>query len=222
MIRVLVVDPHPVVREGVRQAVAGAGDITVVAEAESDEGLLTALRTTPVDVVVLELGTLAGGPLSGIRRIKAAQPAARVLVLTVYREEELALRVLGNGADGCLTKSRTPRELVTAIRQVASGKRYVSARLVRRLAGRLRGREHEMPHERLTDREFEVLCLLARGARLVSIAQTLGISPKTVSAYRARVLRKLGVRTGAELLRYAIEHWLVPGARSGSLRNHNT
>lgn len=212
MIRLIIADDHPVVREGIRRILSQAPDMAVVAEAENTDTLLGMLAQTPADVVLLDIGMPGRGFLPTLRQIKAAYPATRVVVLSVYPEEQYATRAFANGASGYLTKDRSPDQLIDAIRRAQQGGRYVSPELAERLVGQLvdqwKSARAGPPHTQLSEREYEVLCLLGQGHRIVAIAQRLNLSPKTVSTYRSRLLRKLGLHTNADLVRYALEHGL--------------
>lgn len=209
MIRLAIADDHAVVRRGMRQIVAEAGDIEVVGEA-ADYGELSALlRRQGCDVLLLDIAMPGKGGIEILKSLRAQHPRLRVLVLSMYPEELYALRALRAGAAGYLNKSSAPEKLLEAIRQVAGGRRFITPRLAEALAERLAEPAERPLHEALSDREFQVLRLLAAGRRLSEVAAELALSPKTVSVYRARVLEKLRVRTTAELARYAVEHRLI-------------
>jgi DNA-binding NarL/FixJ family response regulator len=208
VIRLIIADDHPVVREGIRRILSQAPDMTVIAEAENTDTLLSLLAGTPADVVLLDIGMPGAGFLPTLRQIKETHPSTRVVVLSVYPEEQYATRAFANGASGYLTKDRSPDQLIDAIRRVQQGGRYVSPELADRLVGQLESARAGPPHTRLSEREYEVLCLLGQGHRIVTIAQRLNLSSKTVSTYRSRVLSKLGLHTNADLVRYVLEHGL--------------
>jgi two-component system invasion response regulator UvrY len=208
MIRVILADDHGVVREGIKRLLEERNGITVVAEAGSGAELLAELRRTPTDVIVLDIAMPGPGIVETLRQVKALQPRARALVLTAHPESDYAVRVLRAGAAGYLTKDRSLDQLLEAIRRVYRGGMYVSPALGEALAARLGG-EREEPHGTLSDREFEVLKGLAGGDTLKAIAARMTVSPKTITTYRARILQKLGLRSNAELVRYAIEHGLM-------------
>lgn len=206
MIRIIVADDHPVVREGLKRLVEEHRDMEVVAEAESGEEVLAAARRVESDLVLLDVSMPGPGVLELIRRLREEQPKLRVLVLSVHPEEQYAVRTLRAGAVGYLMKDRTPEELAGAIRLVHQGGRYVSSSLAERLAFGLEPSSEVPRHENLSDREFEVLCLLASGLTMKEIAARLDLSPKTISTYRARILEKMELRTTADLIRYAIKN----------------
>lgn len=209
MIRVLVVDDHAVVREGLKRILAEAGDITVVGEAVSEEQALHEAGKHNCDVVVTDITLPGRGGLELLKDLKRNHPRVPVLILSVHAEEQFALRALKAGAAGYLTKETAPDELVLAIRKVAKGGRYVSTAVAEQLASRL-GPDPELPpHQRLSDREFQVLTMIAQGKTLRGTADELSLSIKTVSTYRVRLLEKLGLSSTAEIIAYAIRNRLA-------------
>ena len=203
MIRLVIADDHPLIRAGFRQLASGDATIEVVGEAADAAGLLKVLATTRADVVAVDVGMPGPGFQTLIHRIRTDFPAVRVLVVSMYPEGELALRALQAGAVGYVTKTHAEAELLAAVRKVARGGRYVTPSLAEWLAERLANGLDGA--EELSDRERDVLRLLAEGKSYKEIAATLSISAKTISTYRARLLTKLGVRTTAELIRYALQ-----------------
>lgn len=209
MIRVCIVDDHPVVRCGLRQILSDAKDIAVVDEAETGEEMMMKSRGgRRWDVVTLDLSMPGQGGLETLRQIKADLPRLPVLVLTGYSEERYALRALRLGAAGYLTKDSAPAKLVEAVRTVASGARYVTPALADFLAADVSKREG-LPHESLSNREHQVFLFIAQGRSVTEIARKLGLSVKTVSTNRARLLQKMGMGNNAEVVYYAIKHDLV-------------
>lgn len=205
MIKLLLADDHPVVREGLRRVVADSPDMVVVGEAATSDQLLAQVDPLGPDVVLLDISMPGPGLFLVLRALRDRRPAIRTLVLSVHPEGQYAVRALKAGAAGYLTKDQAPHELLVAIRRVHGGGRYVSPALEDQLAhGRQAGVE-SAPHEQLSDREFEVLRLLGAGSRVGDIAARLSLSPKTVSTYRARILAKLKVKSTAALIRYAVE-----------------
>ena len=209
MIKVLVADDHPVVREGLKQILAAAQDIEVAAEAEDGHELLEKVREQSFDVVVMDITMPGLMGLDALKQLKSEHPQLPILILSVHPEEQYALRVLRAGASGYLTKGSAPDSLIGAIRKVHRGGNYVSPALAERLADELRGDITKMPHETLSDREYQVMCLIASGKTVTEIADQLALSVKTVSTYRSRILEKMKMKTNAELTHYAIEHKLV-------------
>lgn len=210
MIRVLIGDDHPVVREGLKRILGGAPDMTVVADVATSEEVLRRSAGGDVDVVLLDIGMPGPGFLETLHRLSAGGPP--VLVLSVHPEDQYAVRAFKAGAAGYLTKDHAPAELLTAVRRVSGGGRYVTPTIAEKLAAVLKPGATARPHEALSEREFQVLLALAAGTGANVIASELGVSPKTVSTYRSRVLSKLGLRSNVELVRYALQHRLIPGA----------
>ena len=209
MIRVLVADDHAVVRKGLRQILAETGDIVVGGEAATAPEVLSQVKAHRWDVIVLDISLPGGNGIELLGDIRRERPEARVLILTVYSEEQYAVRAIKAGAAGFLTKESAPDRLIDAVRKIASGGRYVTAELAETLASLLAGEGVGSPHDRLSDREFEILKLLASGKTVSQIADYLSLSVKTISTHRTRMLKKMGMKTNAELTHYAIKSGLV-------------
>lgn len=209
MIRLFIADDHPIVRAGLKGIVADEGDINVVGETSTGVGLSQLLRKTPTDVLLLDVSMPGPGLVPLLDELREIHPTIAVLVLSVHPEEQYATRALRAGARGYLTKDHSPDQLVSAVRKVFAGGRYVSATLAERLAAELSNDVKGLPHERLSDREFEVLCLLGSGRTVTEIANTLSLSVKTVSTYRVRLLEKLPATSNADLVRYVVAHGLM-------------
>jgi len=207
VVRVIIADDHPLMREGIKRVVSGAGGMEVVAEAGDGDRLLAAVADVSADVVLLDISMPGMGCLEILRRLRAEHARLGVVVLTAHAEEGYAVRMLRAGASAFLTKGCPPAELTEAIRRAAEGRRYVSASTAEKLADALGG-DAAAPHAALSDREFEVLRLMAKGLGVKQIAARLGISPKTVGTYRSRIREKLGVRSFTEALRYALREGL--------------
>ncbi len=207
MIRVLMADDHPIVRQGLRRILTEKLQSPVsVGEARDGREALELAGRQRWDLVVLDVTMPRGGGLEVLRELKHSQPRLPVLVLSIHPEDQYATRVLRAGAAGYLTKESAPEELVKAIQKVLAGGRYVSPSLAERLVDALEDPEPgRPPHERLTDRELEVMRLLVSGRTVTEIARDLSRSVKTVSTQRARILSKMGMRTNVELARYAVE-----------------
>jgi DNA-binding NarL/FixJ family response regulator len=210
VIRVLVADDHAVVRHGLKQILSEEPDILEVGEAGSVAEALRMGREAEWDVVILDITMPDGSGLDILRELKHQKPQLPVLVLSVHSEDQYALRVLRSGAAGYLTKECAPQELVQAVRRVVAGGKYVGLDLAERLAEVLAGDRDAQAHEQLSDREFQVLCLIGSGKSAGEIAQELSLSPKTVSTYRRRVLDKMHMNSNVELTRYVLEHQLIP------------
>jgi len=210
MIRVLIADDHAILRHGLKQVICEAGDMEVSAEAESGLQTIKLAREKPFDVIVLDVNMPDRNGIDTLKQLKREQPKIAVLMLSMHPEEHYALRALKAGASGYLNKQSAPAQLVKAIRQVASGHRYVSPALAEELADSFAGDTPErLPHETLSDREFETLRLIASGKKLSAIAEELSLSAKTVSVYRARLLEKMRLKNNTELTHYALKNHLV-------------
>jgi DNA-binding NarL/FixJ family response regulator len=209
MIRVLIADDHAVVREGLKQIVSETPDLTGAGEAGNGHEVLEFVRKHECDLVLLDLAMPGKDGLDTLRELKALKPNLPVLVLSVYPEEQYAVRLLRAGASGYLTKESAPEELVAAIRKVSKGGRYVSEALGEQLAFLLGSATDRPPHEMLSDREFHVMIMLASGKTASEVADALCLSVKTVSTYRARALQKMHMKNNAEFSFYAVKHGLL-------------
>ena len=209
MIRILVVDDHPIVRAGLRRIAEDDRGITVTAEATSGEDALAALRQNVADVVLLDV-SMPGSPFTEtLRRLREDHPTVRILVLSAHPEDQWAVRALRGGASGYLTKDHSPEQLLDAIRRVHRGGRYVSPTLAERLAAQLGQDFVGAPHGLQSDREFVVLRGWGAGRTVKEVASALDLSPKTVSTYRARLMEKMQFAANADLVRYSAEHGLI-------------
>jgi two-component system invasion response regulator UvrY len=209
MIKVLIADDHPIVRQGLRQILAGIPDMAVAGEAVNAQETLDQVRAGGWDVLVLDITMPDRSGFDILKELKHEQPDLPVLVLSIHAEEQFAVRLLKAGASGYLTKENAPDELVKAIRKVVDGGKYISQNLAESLAFSLDVTSDRPRHETLSDREFQVMQLMASGKTLTEIAEELSLSPKTVSTYRTRLLEKMNLKTNAEIVRYAIENGLV-------------
>jgi two-component system, NarL family, invasion response regulator UvrY len=209
MIRVVIADDHPLVRAGLRQVLADEPEIEVVGEAADGDETVAVLRATEPDVVLLDI-TMPGAPFPGLLRLlRSAFPRVEVLIVTMHGEDQFAVRALKEGAAGYLTKQQPPQDVINAIKQIAGGGRYLTAAVAERAAAALDGNVTRLPHERVSRREYEVLCMIGLGKSVKQIATELGVSPKTVSTHRARLLRKMHLKTSAELIRYVLQYGLT-------------
>ncbi len=208
-IRLVIADDHPVVREGLKYLVSQNRDMVLVGEADDAGSTLEVCRTTAVDVLLLDVSMPGMAVVDLIRALRSATRSPRILVLSIHPERHYARRVLKAGADGYLTKNHSPTALVDAIRQVHSGRKYVTPTVAQELAVSLSEGTALAPHESLSNREYEVLRRLGAGARVSDIAQDLALSPKTVRTYRSRILAKMSLRSTAELIFYAVQNGLV-------------
>ncbi|PKN69916.1 MAG: DNA-binding response regulator [Chloroflexi bacterium HGW-Chloroflexi-5] len=208
MIKVLIVDDHPVVRRGLKQIIEDEPDMEVAGEAKNAVECFALVRRTPCTIVVLDITLPDRNGFDVLKQLKSEHPALPVLILSVHPEDQYGLRFIKAGAAGYLMKEGAPEELVVAIRKVHAGCKYVSASLAERLVSRL-GALDKPPHENLSDREFQILCMIAAGKSLKGIADKLCISEKTVSTYRRRILEKMKMSTNSDLIHYALENHLV-------------
>jgi DNA-binding NarL/FixJ family response regulator len=209
MIRVILCDDHAVVRRGIRDTLSEAVDIQVVAEASNYAEVREALRSHPCDVLVLDLNLPGRGGLEVLASLKESESRARVLIVSMFPEDQYAIRCLRAGAQGYLNKAGNPAEMVEAVRVIAQGRKYVTAEVSQMLVDNLSTPANESLHASLSERELQTLLKIASGKRLSDIAEDLMLSPKTVSVYRSRVLEKLKLGNNAELTVYAIRNGLV-------------
>jgi len=209
MLKVLVIDDFPLFRRGVRDLVIEGFHGVKIGEAGNAHEMLELLRLKPWDVAVMDISMPGMNGLEALKQVKQEFPDLPVLILSMYPEEQYAIRTIKAGADGYLTKSSAPEELVKAIKKVHEGGKYVSAELGEALAFTTRLGAEKQPHELLSDREYEVLCLIGSGKTVGEIAVATNLSVTTISTYRARILEKMRMKTNAELVRYAIQQGLV-------------
>jgi two-component system, NarL family, invasion response regulator UvrY len=213
---ILVIDDHPVVRQGIRQILESEEGWRVTAEAPGILEALPFLRGGKFDVLVLDINLPGSNGLEALADVQREAPELPVLIFSIHSEEHLAMRALKNGARGFLNKEHAPEELVRAVRRLAAGGSYVSPRLAEWLALEVSGRRQSLPHESLSDREYQVMCLIASGKTVSQIAEVLHRSPNTISTYRARIFAKMGARNNAELTLYAINNRLIASPPGGS------
>jgi len=207
--KVLIADDHAVVRRGLKQILSEERDVTVVGEAKNGHEALEMSRRLEWDVAVVDYAMPGRSGVELLKEIKRHHPKRPVLVLSMYPEEWHAVQVLRAGGAGYLSKETATEELMTAIRKGAKGGRYVSAGLAEKLASGLAPDRARAPHETLSDREYRVLWLLASGKPISQIALEMFLSPSTISTYRTRILRKLGLANNAQLVQYAVQHQLI-------------
>jgi DNA-binding NarL/FixJ family response regulator len=209
MIKILIADDHGIIRKGIKQILSRTSDIEVTAEASTGQEALEKIWTGHFDLVILDISLPGRNGLEILKQIKSQKPKLPVLILSMYPEEQYAVRVLRAGASGYLTKESDKNELVEAIRRIADGKKYITPSLAEKLASELEPSNDKALHERLSDREYHILCLIAKGKSSNEIAEELALSVKTVSTHRARVLEKMGMKSNAELTYYAVQSKLV-------------
>ena len=209
MIKILVADDHPIVRQGLKQILSEYPDMTVADEAANGKEVLSKIGKKDFDIVLLDISMPDRNGLDILKELKAKKPKLPVLVLSIYPEDQYAVRVLKLGAAGYLTKESVPEELIAAIRKVARGRKYVSNYLAEKLATDLEINTDKPPHENLSDREYQVMFMIASGKRLKEISEELSLSIKTISTYRTRIMDKMKMRNNADLIRYALQNSLV-------------
>ena len=207
--KILIADDHTIIREGLKQIISETPDMTVADEAIDGHEVLNKALKHDYDVVILDITMPGINGLDVLKQIKAQKPKLPILVLSVHPEEQYAVRTLKAGASGYLTKESAPDELIAAIRKVSVGKKYVSSSLAEKLALELEIDIEKPPHETLSDREYQVMCMITSGRTVKDIAEELFLSEKTISTYRTRILEKMKMKSNIELTHYAIKHGLV-------------
>jgi two-component system invasion response regulator UvrY len=209
MINILVVDDHALIRKGMKQILNDTEDIRVTGEAENGMQAIKMALGNTYDLVLLDISMPDKHGIDVLKQLKLNKPQLPVLILSMHEESQYALRSMKAGAAGYLSKQSAPTQLVTAIRQVACGKKYISNELAEELANGLSQGYQELLHQTLSNREYQTLCLMASGKSLSEMAETMSLSAKTVSVYRARLLEKMKLKNNAEAVRYAIENHLI-------------
>lgn len=210
MIRIVLADDHAIVREGLKRIVGDVAEFEVAGEAADGTEVMKAVRELEFDVLVLDLSMPGRSGMELIKLVKAEKPRIRVLVLSMHQEMQYAVRAIKSGASGYLTKESAPAQLEAAIRKIAGGGAYISAEVAEQLAlGAMPGASEALPHESLSDREFQVFRMLVAGDAVSDIAGKLNLSVKTVSTHKANLLQKLGLANQTELVRYALKHGLA-------------
>jgi len=209
MIRILIADDHRIVREGLKQILAETPDMMVVDEASNGQEVLGRVWENDYDVVLLDISMPGRSGLDILKQLKNERPKLAVLVLSMYSEEQYAIRALRAGASGYMTKESAPDELIEAIRKVSTGRKYISTTVAEKLAVSLEANDERPAHESLSDREYQVMCMIASGKTIKTIADELSLSVKTVSTYRTRILEKMRMKNNAELTHYSIQNRLV-------------
>ncbi|WP_292966157.1 response regulator transcription factor [Nitrosomonas sp.] len=205
----MITDDHAIVRQGLKQILSETGDISVTGEAENGFQAVRIVRQHAFDVMLLDISLPDRNGIEVLKQIRKEKPELAVLMLSMHNENEFAIRALKAGAAGYLNKQSAPAQLVTAIRQVASGQKYITPALAMELANAITTGTDQPLHASLSDREYQTLCLIAAGRGLTEISEEMCLSPKTVSVYRSRLLEKLKLTNNSELIRYALMHHLV-------------
>jgi DNA-binding NarL/FixJ family response regulator len=209
MIDVLIADDHVIVRKGLLQVLASEKGIRVTGEAGNGQDALDMIRKNSYSVVILDISLPGKSGLEVLKQIKGEYPNLPVLILSMYPEDHYAVRTLKAGGAGYVTKENADTELAKAIRHAAEGKKYITPSLAEKLAEEMSPGSLKLPHERLTDREFNILCLIARGRSSAQIADELALSVKTIATHRSKLLDKMGLKSNSELTYYAAQHRLV-------------
>lgn len=209
MIRILITDDHAIVRQGLKQILSAMPDLTVAGEAGDGHEALACIRAEHFDVALVDVSMPGMSGIELVKRIKAERPKLPVLVLSMHKEQQFALRALKAGAAGYLTKESAPELLVQAIRKVAGGGRFITPQLAEQLAASVDPFAERAANNTLSDREYQVLRMIVAGKSLSDIAGELSLSVKTVSTHKTRIMKKLGVQTNIELLQYALTHGLT-------------
>ena len=209
MIRVMIVDDHAIVRQGLRQVIESANDLGVCKEASSGREAISIASAGECDVVLPDISMPDAHGIDVLKHIKQARPQVAVIMLSMHPEDQYGLRALRAGASGYLTKDCEATELIEAIHKAHDGRKYISSSIAQLIAEDIGGQKGDLPNKILSDREYQILCMIAAGKRIKDIAGNLGLSPKTVSTYRNRLLHKLNLQTNEQLTSYARNHRLL-------------
>jgi two-component system, NarL family, invasion response regulator UvrY len=210
MIKILIADDHAIVRRGLKQILSETPDMFVAAEASSGEEAMKRISEKKCDMVLLDISLPGKSGLDILRQIKGVKPKLPVVMLSVHTEEQYAMRAFKAGASGYLTKESAPEELISALRKISRGGKYVTSALAEKMAFAITAIKREkLPHERLSDREYEVMCMIALGKTINQIAKKLSLSGSAVSTYRARILEKMKMSSTSDIIRYVVRHGLL-------------
>lgn len=209
MYRILIADDHPIVRKGLRQILEEEGNVRSVEEASTGIEAIEKIKNGSFDIAMLDISMPEMSGLEALEEIKKLKPSLPVLILSIYPDEEYAVRALKSGASGYMTKKSAPDELIVAVRKIASGSRYISSSLADFLASNLTEEQNKPLHDTLSNREFQVMRLIASGKSLKEIAFEMSLSPKTISTFRTRMLQKMQMKSNADLIQYAIKNNLA-------------
>jgi two-component system, NarL family, invasion response regulator UvrY len=208
-LRILLVDDHAIVRQGVKQLLLDRSVANEVTEAESGADALVQADHAHWDIVLLDISLPDMNGIEVLKRLRRKVPLLPVLMFSMYREDQFAVRALKAGAAGYLSKTANTAQMIGAVQQVAAGRRYVSPKMAEALADYISLESDQLPHEKLSDREYQTLCMLGSGKRLTDIAKTLSLSVKTISVYRSRLLEKMELENNAQITYYVMNHQLV-------------
>jgi len=208
-IRILIADDHPIVRAGFKLVISDTQDMTVADEAGNGQEVLNLIRKKDYDIVLLDISMPGRNGLEVLKDLKAEKPKMPVMILSIYPEEQYAVRALRAGASGYMTKASAPNELIAAIRKISQGGKYISASLAEKLTEYLDEDANKPLHERLSDREYQVMLLIASGKTVSDIADELCLSVKTISTYRSHIIDKMRLKNNAEITLYAVQNNLI-------------
>ena len=206
---IAITDDHEIIREGLKKVLTKHDDLKIVAEAASAEELSKVLDAKKIDLLLLDISLPGKSGLDFVKDIKLRYPEIKVLIFSIYPEEKFAMRAINMGADGYLSKNSKPSEIIDAIRKIEKGGKYLKSEIIEGLFLRPEKSVSDRSHENLSNREFEVLRLLAKGSKITEIAESLGLSVNTIASYKTRIQEKLNIKSTAELIRYAIDNDLV-------------
>ena len=209
MINILIVDDHAIVREGLKTILKLETGIAVVGMAKNAAEALKLVSSNKPDVIILDISLPGRNGLEIIKDVKKIQPHVKIIMLSIYPEDRFAIRAFKAGASGYLTKEMAPEMIVEAIRKVSTGGKYITPAIAEKLADELNELNDKSPHERLSDREFDVMCMVGSGKSLIEIAEKLGISDRTVSTYRTRILKKMNLKNNSGIIHYVIDNGLI-------------
>lgn len=209
MIKILLVDDHPFVRLGIIHILENAMDFEYIHEASNGSELINMILQNEYDIVLLDISLPGRNGLDLLKEIKKLKPELKILIVSMHSEEQYAIRSIKLGASGYITKSAVPNELIMAIRMITQGKKYITTSLAEKIAHNLNTLEDNPKHDKLSERELEVMCMLGQGKTNNEIARELSLSPKTISTYRERILEKMNLKSTAEIIRYAIIEGLI-------------
>ena len=209
MINILIVDDHRIVREGLARIIALELDMAVAGQAKDASEAIRLMSAANIDLVVLDIALPGMSGLEVIKDLKALKPTVRIIMLSMYPEERFAIKALKAGASGYLTKETAPEELINAIRMVHTGRSYITSFIAEKMIKEMQRPEEKAPHERLSQREFEVMCMIGSGKTIREISELLNLSARTVSTYRARILQKMDLRNNAMIMHYVLDNWLI-------------
>lgn len=209
MTDILVVDDHALIRKGLKQLLEDNPDFSLIAEADCGMQAIQMARQHPFDLILLDINLPDKHGIDVLRQLKIEHPAVKVIMLSMYPEDQYGIRALKAGAVGYINKQSAPEKLTSAVKTVLNGKKYISEDLAEQLLNTLVGESQELMHQSLSNREYQTLCLMASGKSLTEISEIMLLSPKTVSVYRSRMLEKMGFKNNAEAIHYAISHKLI-------------